>query len=208
MKDEGGRKHKLHNSIKAHELAFDIDGVVADTMAVFVRLARERRGLTDLTKDHLRHYDLHQCLDVDRDIVDDLICMTLDDENTRTIPPVPGAIEVLTELSRQAPLRFVTARIWPESIIHWLQDTLANVPKDRIHVIATGAPEAKLKILQGLNIKYFVEDRLETCRILAHEGLRPLLFDQPWNRAPEASEFTRVESWPQLGQMILPQEGN
>jgi hypothetical protein len=31
-----------HRSIEVHEVAFDIDGVVADTMALFIALARER----------------------------------------------------------------------------------------------------------------------------------------------------------------------
>jgi uncharacterized HAD superfamily protein len=185
-------------------LAFDIDGVVADTMEVFVRLARERYGMNTLTKEHLCCYDLHRCLDVDHAIIDELICLTLDDEHTMEIPPMPGATGVLTEIAKYVPLRFVTARIWPDSIILWLRQTLSDVPADRVQVIATGAPEAKLEILRDLKIRYFVEDRLETCRLLARDGVSPFLFDQPWNRVAEASEFIRIESWSQLSQIILP----
>jgi len=32
-------------------LAFDIDGVVADTMEIFVQLARDRYGLNELSKE-------------------------------------------------------------------------------------------------------------------------------------------------------------
>ena len=39
----------IERTIEPSELAFDIDGVVADTMAVFVALARERYGFTWLT---------------------------------------------------------------------------------------------------------------------------------------------------------------
>ena len=197
----------MNRSIRPSNLAFDVDGVVADTMAVFVDLARERYGLDYLTKDHLRLYDLHQCIDVDRKIIDDLICLTLDDEHTLQIPPMEDAAEVLTELARHGPLRFVTARIWPESIIEWLRGTLPEVEPDQIQVTATGAPEAKLEILHGLGVRYFVEDRLETCRLLAREGIKPLLFDQPWNRTPLAEEFVRVENWSQLRGWVLPQNG-
>jgi uncharacterized HAD superfamily protein len=195
----------LNYSIDPSELAFDIDGVVADTMEVFARLARERYGLTYFTKEHICYYDLYRCLDVDPSIVDDLICLTLDDEHTREIEPMPGAIEVLTELAGHGPLRFVTARVWPESIVLWLHEALPDVPKDQVQVIASGAPEAKLEILRRLKVRHFVEDRLETCRLLAQDGVRPLLFDQPWNRVAEASQFTRIENWSQLAQMILPQ---
>jgi uncharacterized HAD superfamily protein len=187
-------------------LAFDIDGVVADTMAVFVRLARERYGLTDLSKDHLNQYDLYRCLPYERSVIEDLICLTLDDEHTLQIPPLPGAPEVLTELSRHARLRFVTARIWPESITQWLHQLLPEVPAERIQVIATGAPEAKLKILQDLGVRYFVEDRLETCHALARDGIQPLLFDQPWNR--NGDSFPRLQSWQHLRRCLQLTNGN
>ncbi len=186
----------LDKLITPELLAFDIDGVVADTMAVFVRLARERYGLAELTKDHLNEYDLFRCLSLDRSIIEDLICLTLDDEHTLQLPPFPGAPEVLTELSCHAPLRFVTARIWPESITEWLYQELPDVPRERIHVIATGSPEAKSRILQDLGIGYFVEDRVETCVFLAQDGIQPLVFDQPWNRV--TTPFPRIHSWQQL----------
>ena len=194
--------------IRASDLAFDVDGVVADTMAVFVDLARERYGLTYLTKDHMRMYDLHKCLGLDRKVIDDLICLTLDDEHTLRIPPMEGAAEVLTKLARHGPLRFVTARIWPESITRWLHETLPEVPSDRIRVTATGTPEAKPEILHKLGVRYFVEDRLETCRLLAQDGIKALLFDQPWNRTPAAAEFVRIENWSQLHKWVLPQNGD
>jgi uncharacterized protein len=177
-------------------MAFDIDGVVADTMTMFVQLAHERYGLADLSKDDLQQYDLYQCLGLERTIIDELICLTLDDEHTLQTPPMDGAPEVLTEFSRYAPLRFITARIWPESITQWLYQTLPEVSPDRIEVIATGAPEAKLRVLQDLGVKYFVEDRLETCRVLARDGIQPVLFDQPWNRMANFSP--RVHSWGHL----------
>jgi len=190
-------------AIAPSDLAFDIDGVVADTMAVFVKLAQERYGFTWLTKDDLRQYDLYACLNIDREILNELICMTLDDEHTQQIPPMHGAAEVLTELARQGPLRFVTARIWPESIIRWLNQTLPDVDPNRIEVFATGLPEAKCSILKELKVRYFVEDRFETCKLLSQNGIQPLLFDQPWNRVPEAVAFPRIENWSQLGQRII-----
>jgi uncharacterized protein len=195
-------------TIEPSDLAFDIDGVVADTMAVFVRLARERYGFTWLTKDALRQYDLHACLDINREIVDELICMTLDDEHTRQVPAVDGAVEVLTKLARYGPLRFVTARIWPESIIRWLQETLSDVEPCRIMVFATGDPEAKYAVLRELRVRYFLEDRIETCKLLSQNGIQPLLFDQPWNRVPEAAAFPRIKTWSQLGQSVLFQDAN
>jgi uncharacterized HAD superfamily protein len=190
-------------AIEPSELAFDIDGVVADTMAVFVRLAQERYGFTWLTKEDLRQYDLRTCLNIDPEIVDELICLTLDDEHTGQIPPMDGAVDMLTKLARHGPLRFVTARIWPESILRWMHQTLPSVDSSRIEVFASGLPEAKCDILRELKVRYFVEDRFETCKLLSQNGIQPLLFDQPWNRVPEAAAFPRIENWSQLAGRIM-----
>lgn len=185
-------------------LAFDIDGVVADTMETFVKLAHKKYGLHHISKSDILSYDLYECLPLEKDIIDDLICLTLSDENTMRLSPMPGAPEVLTELAREAPLRFVTARIWPESITEWLFQTLPDVPREKIVVVASGAPEVKLDILNGLEIRYFVEDRVETCRQLKEAGIQPFLFLQPWNRAAPADGFIKVENWCQLKEWVLP----
>lgn len=198
----------MNLTIDPAHIAFDVDGVVADTMALFVRLARERYGLANLTKDDIRQYDLYRCLDVKKEIIDDLICLTLDDHHTLETPPMPAAPDVLTDLAQHGTLRFVTARIWPDSILLWLRKTLGNVDPDRIQVIATGAPEIKLRILRELGIRYFLEDRWETCALLAREGIQPILFDQPWNRTPHAEAFPRVSSWLELRRwFLLPENG-
>ena len=187
------------------KIAFDIDGVVADTMDIFVRLAHERYGLTNMRKQDLSCYNLYECLSLEKAVIDDLICLTLDDDHTMQIPPVPGAPEVLTELSRLTSLRFVTARIWPESITAWLFQLLPDVPPERISVIASGDPAAKLHILNNLEVRYFVEDRIETCRQLQDAGILPFLFDQPWNRLQQqADSFIRIDNWMQLKEWLFP----
>jgi hypothetical protein len=173
-------------------------------MAIFVELARERPGLSNFTKEHIFCYNLYQCMDVAREIVDDLIVETLSDEQTLRIPPMPGAPEALTRIAEHGPLRFITARIWPESIIQWLEQILPQVDAGHIHVIATGAPEAKTEVLKELGIRFFVEDRIETCHMLIQEGIQPIVFDQPWNRGAADALFPRVSDWFQLQQWVLP----
>jgi len=189
-------------------LAFDIDGVVADTMAIFVRLAHEKYGLTHLSKQDMLCYNLYECLGLQREIIDDLIRLTLDDRHTMEIPPVPGAPEVLMELAGVAPLRFITARVWSESITQWLFTILPGVPREKITVIASGAPETKLDILNELQIRYFVDDRVETCKHLKEAGIEPLLFDQPWNRNESANGLIRIQNWIQLKSWVLPSDVN
>ncbi|MEJ5348916.1 MAG: hypothetical protein WHS46_09535 [Desulfosoma sp.] len=181
-------------------LAFDIDGVVADTMKVFVDLARERYGLRYLTKEHLITYDLRRCVAAPSHVIDELICLTLDDEHTARVPAMDGAAQVLEQLAQLGPLRFVTARVWPDSIKRWLHELLPAVDRDSIMVIATGDPDRKHSILHELKVRHFVEDRLETCHLLAQNGIQPILFDQPWNRQP--APFPRVSTWKELKSLL------
>lgn len=190
----------LTGCIDPKHLAFDIDGVVADTMKVFVDLARERYGLRHLTKEHLTCYDLRRCVAAPPHVIDELICLTLDDEHTAKIPAMEGAAVVLEQLAEMGPLRFVTARIWPESIERWLHGLLPRIDRRSITVIATGDPERKQAILHSLKVRHFVEDRLETCHLLAQNGIQPILFDQPWNREP--APFPRVSTWYELAEIL------
>ncbi len=185
-------------------LAFDIDGVVADTMLVFVRLAHEKYGLSRLSKQDMLCYNLHDCLGLEKEVVDDLIALTLDDKHTREIPPVPGAPEVLAELAEAVPLRFITARTGADAIAEWIFSILPTVSRSKITVIASGAPELKLGILNELGIRYFVEDRLETCRDLKAAGIEPFLFEQPWNRDQPAPGCIRISDWMELKEWLLP----
>ncbi len=179
-------------------LAFDIDGVVADTMSVFVKIAHQKYGLTKLSKQDMLCYNLYDCLGLEKEIIDDLVRLTLDEEHTREIQPIPGAPEVLTELACSVPLRFVTARTTAAPIAEWLFSILPDVPRSKITVIASGSPDSKLGILNELGIRYFVEDRLETCRYLKEAGIEPLLFEQPWNRDEPAPGCIRISDWMQL----------
>jgi hypothetical protein len=198
----------LFGPIDPGMIAFDIDGVVADTMEIFVRLAHEKYGLTHISKEDIHSYNLYECLHLEKNIIDDLIRLTLSVEQTMRIPPVAGAPEVLTQLAGTTQLRFVTARVCPESISEWLFRTLPGVPAERITVVASGAPEIKLDILKELQIRCFVDDRVETCRQLKQAGIQPFLFVQPWNRDEPADGFIRVENWCQLKEWVLPSGAN
>ncbi|SFM97418.1 5' nucleotidase, NT5C type [Thermodesulforhabdus norvegica] len=177
-------------------LAFDIDGVVADTMAIFVELVRERLGLRGFSKEHLSQYNLHECVPAPAEAIDEILCLTLSDEYTARIPPCPGAQEVLGKLGRFVPLRFVTARIWPDSIMEWLRRLLSDVDPENIQVTATGDPAVKAEVLRKMGIKAFVEDRPDTCCSLKEQGFHVIIFDQPWNRHTRG--FPRIRDLRQL----------
>lgn len=192
------------NQIPKDRLAFDIDGVVADIMTTFLDLARTRYGRVHLRYEHITTFFLEDCLDLEPWIIDSLIRELIDRPHELPVEPFPYAVPVLTRLAQETPLLFITARDRARPIQTWLHRTLEQVPPEAIRVFATGDPDGKIHYLQDHGIRYFVEDRLETCHHLAAHGITPILFSQPWNRQPHP--FLEVADWPELDSLLFEEE--
>ena len=190
----------LWGRVEADKIAFDIDGVVADIMTTFIAMARDHYDLHHLRYDDIVEFDLAKCFDMEERIIWEILEHLLNRPHELAIEPLPAAVEVLTELSRQSPLLFVTARDREEPIRQWLAQNLAEVPEAALRVIATGDPDTKLEFLLDHRIEYFVEDRLETCFQLARHGITPIVFDQPWNRRQHP--FPLVRSWQDIARLL------
>jgi uncharacterized protein len=181
-------------------VAFDIDGVVADTMALFLDIARETHRIDHLRYEDFTCYELDRCLDIDSDVLDEIIRQLIEGGYSKPLKPIKGAGEVLGRISRaHQPLLFVTARPQIGPMHTWVQTALGLAP-DTYDIIATGSYEAKLAVLLEHNVAYFVEDRLETCFHICEAGVVPILFKQPWNR--QEHPFAEVDNWRELERMI------
>jgi uncharacterized HAD superfamily protein len=186
--------------INPASVAFDIDGVVADTMTLFLDIARQDFNLNDIRYEDFTCYNLTDCLDIDPEVVDAIVSKILTGSYRATLNPIAGAPEVLAQLAnRNGPLVFITARPFVGPIQNWIEQTL-RLGAAAIEVIATGSHELKAGVLQQKRISYFVEDRLDTCFLLENAGVRPVLFKQPWNREPHP--FTEVTSWDELRALL------
>lgn len=185
--------------ILPHELAFDIDGVIADTFRAFVKTASERYNV-EIEYEAITDYDFRKVIDIDEETSNEIIEMILDNPLGMGINPISGAVEVLTRLSDCGPICFVTARSNRDAIIEWVEKTLGLGDGKTIHLEATGAHEDKLPILLKHGIKYFVEDRLETCYLIQGSPVTPIVFEQPWNR--KEHPFLTVGDWDEIHDMI------
>ena len=185
--------------ISPHELAFDIDGVIADTFRAFVKTARERYNI-EIEYEAITDYDFRKVIDIDEETSNEIIEMILEDPVGMGINPISGAVEVLTRLSDCGPIFFVTARSNRDAIIEWVEKTLGLGDGKTVHLEATGAHEDKLPILLKHGIRYFVEDRLETCYLIQGSPVTPIVFEQPWNR--KEHPFLTVGDWDEIHDMI------
>jgi uncharacterized HAD superfamily protein len=196
------KKNKFDSitSILPTEIGFDIDGVVADTMKAFIRIAQEEFGINYISKEQVTSYWIEECLPIPLDIINTIINHLLIDPCGFGLEPIPGAREVLIKLAPYGQLTFVTARPVKKPIENWLVSLLSDIPAKDIRVIATGHHLAKVKVLKELGLRYFIDDHLETCQDLHCKGIRTMIFDQPWNKG--ATPFLRIKSWEALSSII------
>ena len=186
--------------IDPSSVAFDIDGVFADTMTLFLDIARQEYNLNSIQYSDITSYKLEDCLDIDPQVIDAIVMRILDGNYSATLHPIAGAPEGLAKIEQHcSPVIFITARPYPGPIPKWINEALRLDPAS-FEVITTGSHEAKAGILQQRHISYFVEDRLETCFLLRDVEVQPVLYRQPWNR--EQHPFVEVGSWDELQALI------
>ncbi len=198
--DTGGPAKGGTARIRPGRIAFDIDGVVADTMSLFIDIARTEYRIDWIQYEDITSYKLEDAVGIEESIISAIIRKLLDGDYHTPLRPISGAPEVLSRLARaRTPVLFVTARPYLGPIETWLAET---VPLDAafMEVVATGSFDAKTEVLLERGITHFVEDRLETCYGLEAAGITPILFKQPWNR--RRHNFTEVGSWRELETLI------
>lgn len=181
-------------------LAFDIDGVVADTVTLFLDIARWEFGINDVRYEDIIEYDFQAVGSLDEVVAMEILIKIVEGKYTLPLNPMDGAPAVIEKLNRRhRPTLFVTARPDGDHIFNWLREVLPEDAND-IEVIATGAFEDKIDVLLDRGIKHFVEDRLETCFLLKEAGIAPIVYKQPWNRKPHP--FLEVENWQEIEALI------
>ncbi|MEJ2039977.1 MAG: haloacid dehalogenase [Desulfosarcinaceae bacterium] len=181
--------------IDPRRAAFDIDGVIADTMHLFLDIAREVYDVRHIGYGDITSYQLDQCLDMDPAVIEAITDRIIEGNYPCRLAPMQDAGRVLKRLGGFGPLCLVTARPKPGPMDRWLADLLP-LGDVRIDLETTGSYEAKADVLKRRDIHYFVEDRLDTCFLLADQDITPVVYKQPWNRQPHP--FKEVEGWLEL----------
>ena len=187
--------------IKPESIAFDIDGVYADIITLFIDIAKNDYNINGVRYEDITTYSIKDSLDINPSIIDEIIIKIQKGCFTPPLKPMEGASDVITKLANTCGnVLFVTARGLKLPIYNWLLEVLPLKPA-RIDVVAAGTPEGKTRILLDRNISHFVEDRLETCYLLQDAGIIPIIFKQPWNR--EKHPFIEASNWKEIESMII-----
>jgi hypothetical protein len=186
-------------NIPLSEFAFDFDGVVADTFRLFVRIANADYNY-DINYDDITEYEFLKVIDMEKQHALEIIEVLTNDPHGIDLRPNKGAVEVLTRMAFHTPLLCVTARPFGDPIKMWFGKHLPRIEQSCLQVEATGVNTGKLEILRKNNIKYFIDDRLDTCHLLQEAGITPIIYNQPWNRKPHP--FKSVDDWEDVAALI------
>jgi uncharacterized HAD superfamily protein len=181
--------------IPPQAIGFDIDGVVADTMEAFIRIAREDYGYTVRPEDITR-FEVEECLDMPRDAIAGIFERLLADPLGADLRPMAGAVETITAMSRSGPVTFITARPDTAPLSRWLAAHFGEETCRGFRLLSSGDHDNKAELIRACGLSFFVDDRARTCRMLAAEGITPIVFDQPWNRGRH--RLPLVRHWGEL----------
>jgi len=185
--------------IDPRRLAFDIDGVLANTMRLFLDILREVYGINHIAYDDITRYHLETCLAVDPAIISAATERIIDGNYPCRLAPFAGVERVLKRLHAYGPIELVTARPHLGPIRTWI-DQLLPPERYRVEIATTGRFDTKPEVLKAKKKTWFVEDRLDTCFLMQEHNITPVVFIQPWNRRPHP--FMEIDGWRQLERLI------
>ena len=188
--------------IKADVKGFDLDGVIAGTAETFLRLACSKYGYCSFTCEDITNFELEDCIPIPRDLVDKIFTEILTDSLETELKPMKGAVDTLTLLAQKSTVTIITARPLLPPVLDWIDVFFPAETREAIKVIATGDHNDKVRHIHEHGLKYFVDDRAETCMQLARADIIPLVFSQPWNQ--NRHNLQSVENWADIQDLIAP----
>lgn len=187
-------------SIPVQEIGFDFDGVIADTAEAFIRLACTEYHYCSFTQEDITNFELENCLAIPRELVEKIFTDILTDSLVTKLMPMPGAVECLERFTLNSQVTIITARPLDNPVFDWIDHFFTKNAKDNIRVVATGDHNDKIRHIHQHNLKFFIDDRAETCKQLVHEKITPFVFTQPWNK--NRHSLQTVANWEEIQALV------
>ena len=188
------------DSVPLNQIGFDFDGVIADTATTFLKIADTQYGYNSLTKEDITNFELEECINIPKDIVERIFTDILTDSLGTGLQPMEGAVSTLSEFARYSKLTIITARPIDQPVHDWLETYFDNSLLDNIQVVATGDHNDKIRHIHANGIQFFVDDRVATCQSLISENICPIVYDQPWNAGRH--NLTTVSDWNDISKLV------
>lgn len=187
-------------AIPINQIGFDFDGVIADTAEAFIRLACIDHQYCSFSQEDITNFELEDCLDIPRKLVEKIFTDILHDSIGTGVQPIVGAVESIEHFSTTSTVTIITARSLEQPVIDWLDRFFTRTAREKIKVVTTGDHNDKIRHIQDHGLKYFIDDRAETCRQLAQDNIVPYVYSQPWNR--NRHRLQTVANWAEIRALV------
>lgn len=186
-------------TIVPHKIGFDFDGVIADTAHAFLQIAKEKHGYSMEKKD-ITDFDIENCTSMPKETIYSIFTEIMIDSISTGVVPMEGAVTTLSQLSRHAPITIITARPDTTPVDAWLEkffekDVIAN-----IRLFAMGDHDDKIRYVKDQGLEYFIDDRADTCQMMADANINSIVFDHPWNRGRH--QLPTVHNWQDISRLL------
>ena len=181
-------------------IGFDFDGVIADTAEAFIRLACQEHDYCGFSPNEITNFELENCLAIPRTLVEKIFTDILTDSLAAELQPMPGAVASLTQFAECGTVTIITARPIYQPVHAWLENYFSGPTREKIRVVATGDHNDKVRHIHQHGLKYFIDDRAETCIQLAKEAIVPFVFSQPWNK--DRHDLQTVADWQEIRALV------
>lgn len=180
------------------KIAFDVDGVVLQSINYILDHINEQKGLK-VTPDDLFTWDLDS-IGVDSETLRKAI---LNMYTAASIQPYERAADVLGRIHQrtQEPLLFITGRSDPQSATRQLEKLPWNPTPPPM--IVTGGHRYKVPYFQDTGAQFIIEDDPEHLQAYMDAGMGVGLMVRPWNRDCRIPVTRRFESWDDVERWFL-----
>jgi uncharacterized HAD superfamily protein len=190
-------------------IGMDIDDVLADSMPPLLRWYNREHG-TNYTKDQVHHFQLEKTWGGTHKAAKNLIRnVYFHSPEFDEILPREDALENVKILSKIHKLIAITGRTQDidNKTRSWLDryfPKLFPILYSNDEWVNHGPFGPKLNICKSNDVDLLIEDSIETARKCATEGVKVLLFDQPWNQLdqPLPENIIRVKNWDEIAEKI------
>ncbi|MBU0945728.1 MAG: hypothetical protein KJ804_19210 [Proteobacteria bacterium] len=182
--------------IKTDEIGFDLDGVIADTAEAFIRLACQEFDYCSFRLEDITSFEVENCLNIPAITVEQIFYAILKDSLGTGLQPMSGAVKTITNMAEKAPVTIITARTLHQPVADWLEHFFPAKTCGQIKLVAMGNHDDKARYIREHKLRYFVDDRVETCLQLAENDITPIVYSQPWNQGRH--RLQQVSSWQEI----------
>lgn len=179
-------------------IALDMDGVLVDYQAHFIKDFNNKTGRSLTKEDWNDHYFSKTGLTPKE--FWDIVIRHSKNGDFRYLSPIEGAREGVKEIRENNSIHILTHRTGQarEDSVYWLDAN--GIEYESISFSNEHYSKGKLCHLLGLEVA--IEDTYEKAMDMANYGIEVLLYDQPWNRQETFPLIQRVNNWQEIVEIL------